>query len=196
MESRKIRVKSARNKKILIGVLFLSIIISSGVGISFADTDINGKMTKWFTDRGTESYQTIENAISNEKEDQKIRLKEELELEFNKSRENLRQFTESEKNERVQQLRNYTDKLISGIHFDNQDEMSSVRAQLESILEKATGEMNQVNAQPSEKTEDPPQDEMKPKEPVEPPVEEKASSPVQEETKIHDKEKTNTSTEG
>ncbi len=190
MESRKVRVKSVRKKKILIGVLFLSITISSGVGISFADTDINGKMTKWFTDRGNESYQTIENAILNEKESQKIRLKEELELEFRKSRENLSQFTETEKNERVQQLRAYTDSLIRNIHFDNRDEMASVSAQLQSILEKATNEMNQVDTQPTEKIENPPSSDAKPADPVEPAKEEKVSPPVPDEPTIQDEEET------
>ncbi|MEH7299364.1 hypothetical protein [Neobacillus drentensis] len=142
-------VKYKRKKhfriKILIGVLLLSSTIAGNIGVAFADQDINSLLTSWFNKKGQESISTIENAIMTEKEQQKVRLKEELQSELNNSAQLMNQYTEDEKQKRIQALQEYADQLVENMKIENnKEEKQRISAEMEQIIQKAIKELNKV----------------------------------------------------
>lgn len=149
MVSRKEKMKPNQREihlklKILIGVLFLSLMVGSSIGVAFADSDINGLMTNWFNKKSNESIDSIEQAIMTEKETQKQRLKEELQRELVSSQKKLDEFTEEEKNKRVEAIKDYADKLIADMQIDNSNQELEVQKQLDSIVENSMDEMEEL----------------------------------------------------
>jgi len=132
--------------KILIGVLFLIVSIGGGMGVAFADSDINGLLTNWFSKKGTESISSIEQAVMTEKDKQKERLKQELQIELQKSQEQLSSFTEEEKEKRIQEIRDYADQLIANIKIDNSGKKQGIINQFNTIVEQAKASMDQLAA--------------------------------------------------
>lgn len=130
--------------KILIGVLFLIVSIGGGMGVVFADSDINGLMTNWFSKKGTESISSIEQAVMTEKDKQKERLKQELQIELQKSQEQLSSFTEEEKEKRIQEVRDYADQLIANLKIDNSGKKQGIINQFNTVVEQAKASMDQL----------------------------------------------------
>lgn len=147
MLSRKVKFKTKKQSKLKlsIGVLFLTAVVLGNIGVAFADQDISSLLTNWFSKKGTESVSTIEKAIMTEKEQQKQRLKEELQLEIDKSSKQLQQFTEDEKEKRIQGLRDYADQLAANINVDNSKEKQKVIDEMDSIIQKAINELDKVD---------------------------------------------------
>lgn len=131
--------------KILIGVLLLSGAIVGNIGVAFADQDINSLLTNWFNQKGQESISTINNAIMTEKEQQKIRLKEELQSELSNSAQLLEQYTKEEKQKRILELRQYADKLIEDMRLEhNQAEKQRIAAEMDKEIQKAIKELDKI----------------------------------------------------
>ncbi|MBB2482254.1 hypothetical protein H5P36_18935 [Bacillus sp. APMAM] len=151
--SRKITYQKSKKHlkiKILIGVLFLTVTIGGGIGVAFADSDIIGLLTNWFKQERNESITSIEQAIMSEKDVQKQRLKEELQLEIQASQKKLSDFTEAEKSKRVQEIRDYADRLVANLKIDNTAKEQQIQQQLNAIMEKATLEMDKVGSRANE----------------------------------------------
>lgn len=146
MKSRKERIQKNNNKKakVLIGTVLLSAGIASSVSVAFADQNIDAMLTNWFNNKKSESIQKIEQAIMSEKEIQKDRLKEQLQLEIQQSEKELQTFTEEEKQRRVDELKRYTDELIANIDVNNENKEKKIAKELETILQNAEQEMNKV----------------------------------------------------
>jgi hypothetical protein len=158
MNSRKVnfpKKKPTKRAKLLFGTLFLSIGISSSITIAFADQDIQGLLSNWFAKQQTKSVETIEKAILSEKELQMQRLKEELQIEMNDAEQQLFQFTEKEKQQRIKNLKHYTDKLIKGLKIDNTEEEEAIKNELETIFNEAIQRMDSIgkSQQPEETSE-------------------------------------------
>lgn len=155
MKSRKeVYQKKAPNKvKLLFGTLFLSIGIGSSISVVFADQDIEGILTNWFNNQKTKSIETIENAIMSEKEIQMQRLKEELQIEMKNAEKELEQYTEQEKEQRINSLKLHTDKLIKGIKIDNTKEKEKIIEKLNIISQDAIDKMEKVSEDKSKDNE-------------------------------------------
>ncbi|WP_059173493.1 hypothetical protein [Bacillus sp. FJAT-27445] len=136
--------KSTLPLKILIGVLFLSVVIAGNIGVAFADQDISGLLSSWFNKKGQESIVSIESAIAAEKETQKLRLKEELQSELLNASERLNRFTEEEKQNRIQALRDYANQLIAGMKVDNSEEEKRIASDLDKEIDKAIKAMDKI----------------------------------------------------
>ncbi|MBS4174334.1 hypothetical protein [Bacillus sp. FJAT-49736] len=134
--------------KILIGVLFLTVSIGGGIGVAFADSDINGLLTSWFKQKGEESISSMEQAILSEKETQKQRLKDELQLEIQASQKKLSDFTKEETSIRVQEIQDYAEKLIANLKIDTFADEQQIKAELDAIVEKAKSDMDKIGSNP------------------------------------------------
>lgn len=145
MKSRKELNQIRRKKKFLAGVLLLIIPLGSSVGLSFADADVKSKLANWFDNKGQQSISLIESAILSEKELQKQRLKEELELEMGRSAKDLEEFTSSHKEAKIKELREYTDSIIANINVDTEGEKSQVVNEIEKIMAEAKEEILTVS---------------------------------------------------
>ncbi|WP_066315914.1 hypothetical protein [Bacillus sp. FJAT-29814] len=133
------------NLKIFVGVLILSGLIVGNIGVAFADQDVNALLTNWFNKKGKESISSIEKAIMTEKEQQKARLKEELELEMSNSAKLLEQYTEEEKNKRVLALRQYADQLLEEMKLENnKEEKQRIAAEMDKEIQKAIKQLEKI----------------------------------------------------
>lgn len=133
------------NLKILVGVLLLSGMIVGNIGVAFADQDVNALLTNWFNKKGQESMSSIEKAIMTEKEQQKARLKEELQLEMSNSAKLLEQYTEEEKNKRVLALRQYADQLLEEMKLENnKEEKQRIAAEMDKEIQKAIKQLEKI----------------------------------------------------
>lgn len=131
--------------KLLIGVLLLSGTIVGNIGVAFADQDINTLLTSWFSKKGQESISSIETAVSTEKEQQKIRLKEELQSELANSAQLLQQYTEEEKQKRILELQQYADKLIEEMKLENnQAEKQRIAADMDKEIQMAIKQLEKI----------------------------------------------------
>ncbi|MBM6619136.1 hypothetical protein [Bacillus suaedaesalsae] len=146
MKSRKAKHKGLGTKKVkfLIGAILLSVGIGSSVNVAFADQDIHALLTNWFDKKKVESINEIEQAIMSEKETQKQRLKEQLQVEIQKSEEELQLFTDAEKEARVLALQQYTDALIANFNVDNSNKEEKLSAELDAIVQEAIEKMDKV----------------------------------------------------
>ncbi|WP_172371541.1 hypothetical protein [Sporosarcina jiandibaonis] len=129
---------------IVVGALFLSISIGSGVKSAFAGQDINSLLTNWFNSKKTESINQIDKAITNEKELLMVELKKGLQAEIQHAEDELAQFTQDEIELRVEGLRSYADELLMNMSFDNSDEQAEISATLNAIYEQALKQMNEL----------------------------------------------------
>ena len=129
---------------IVIGALFLSISIGSGVKSAFAGQDINSLLTNWFSAKKTESIQKIDVAITTEKDLLMVELKKGLQTEIQLAEEELAQFTQDEIDLRVDGLRSYADELLTNLSIDNSDEQAKIAATLNAIYEQALKQMNEL----------------------------------------------------
>lgn len=155
MESRFERFKkkkTSRPIRVLVAALFICFTIGGSFSIAFADLDIESTILSWFDRQGAKSIETIETAISSEKEIQLQRLKEALQAEMADAEQQLNTFTEAEKSARVQAIQDYADQLIANMNIDNAEEKQQIASQLDAILTAAKNEMNAV--QPSASSEE------------------------------------------
>ena len=126
---------------IVIGALFLSISIGSGVKSAVAGQDINSLLTNWFTAKKTESINKIDEAITTEKDLLMVELKKGLQTEIQLAEKELVQFTQEEIDLRLNGLRNFADELLLNMSFDNSDEQAEISATLNAIYEQALEQM-------------------------------------------------------
>ena len=126
---------------IVIGALYLSFSIGSGVKSAFAGQDINSLLTNWFTAKKTESINKIDEAITTEKDLLMVELKKGLQTEIKLAEKELVQFTQEEIDLRLNGLRNFADELLLNMSFDNSDEQAEISATLNAIYEQALEQM-------------------------------------------------------
>lgn len=198
MKSSKETYKGKRNKKILTGLLLLTVPLGGSLGVSFADEDVKTKLTNWFDNKGQQSISIIESAILNEKELQKKRLKEELELEMSRSESDLNAFTASQKEIKIQALKAYTDNIIANIDIDTDAEKQQVLNEINQIMNAAMEEINAVDASSPKKLAPPatpPPEENKDEKPQSTPNKEDAK-PEEQPAKTDPSQNTNENSTG
>jgi hypothetical protein len=144
------RKKKFRRKKYInriktaIAIVFAVSVIGTSMSVTFADQDVTAKLTSWFEKKKNESLSQIEQAIMDERESQKERLRIELTKVINQADSELDQYTEKEKEKRVQAIRNHADSLINDLTIDNSKNREKITNELNIIIENAIEEMNKV----------------------------------------------------
>src|SRR5699024_9218313 len=118
--NRKIKRRAQRIKYGL-GVFLIVVLIGSSLNIAFAEHDLRTLLANWCQTKQTDSIQEIEKAIKTEQKVQTERLKEQLQVEIEQANKRLQQFTETEKELRVEEIRNYADDLITSIEIDDDE---------------------------------------------------------------------------
>lgn len=136
---------SFKNILIVLGALFLSISIGSGVKSAFAGQSIQNLLTSWFEDKKTESINQIEKAITEEKDLLLVDLKKGLQVEMKQADKELTEFTNNEIEQRVNELRKYADELLINMQTEHTVANKEVSASLNAIFEQAIKQMNEVN---------------------------------------------------
>lgn len=137
-------IMGTKKVKFLIGAILLTVGIGSSVNVAFADQDINALLTSWFDKKKAESISEIEQSIISEKEIQKQRLKEQLQLEIEQSEVELQAFTEEQKAARILALQQYSDTLIANFDIDNSKKEEKISGELEAIVQEAIEKMDKV----------------------------------------------------
>jgi len=130
---------------IVIGALFLSVSIGSGVKSAFAGQDISSMLTNWFSAKKVESIKQIDEAITTEKDLLMVELKEGLQTEIQLAEDELAQFTQDEIEHRVNGLRSFADDLLLHISVDNSEEHEEISATLDVIYEQALEQMKGIS---------------------------------------------------
>lgn len=130
---------------IVLGALFLSISIGSGVKSAFAGQGIQSLLTSWFEDKKTESINQIDKAITEEKDLLMVELKKELQAEMKQVDEELTQYTNKEIEQRINGLRKYADELLTNRQTEHNEANKEVSASLNAIYEQAVKQMNEVS---------------------------------------------------
>lgn len=138
---------------IVLGALFLSISIGSGVKSAFAGQGIQSLLTSWFEDQKTESINQIDKAITEEKDLLMVELKKELQAEMKQVDEALTQYTNKEIEQRINGLRKYADELLTNMQTDHKGDNKEVSASLDAIYELAIKQMNEVKSSSQVPTE-------------------------------------------
>lgn len=184
MLSRSERYKKQKKKRRLLqifGALILSVTISSGVTTVNADQDVSSLLTNWFNGKQRQSIQEIDIAITVEKEKLKLELKEALRAEMQGAEDELNNFTEAEKKERIASLNKYADELAAKINIDNTKEREKVTKELNKIIEQAIKKMDAVKISPSTpKTKSKPEKPKENPEPIQAPDPKPEPQPVVE----------------
>lgn len=129
--------------RILMSCLLFIGIISSSVIIVFADNDIPSLLKNWFHQKTETMMGEISEEIKSEKNKQTVRLEKELIAIINKAEEDLISFTNKEKETKLEQLRNYADKIIDEFEVDHEAEMEELVNGFEEILTKAKNDLDQ-----------------------------------------------------
>lgn len=132
--------------KLTIALIAMMFILGGTLTVSFANQDLNAMLTSWFDEKRNDAIVHIRDAVSSEKDIQQTRLRAELQKEMAAAESQLKQMTEDEKNRRIQNLRDYTNKLISEITIDHSEEKQQMKNQLDSIYTEAVNALNNANA--------------------------------------------------
>lgn len=127
---------------IILGALFLSISLGTGVKTAFADVDVQLLMQNWFSKKQDESLKEIDIAIDTEKDLLMGQLKEQLQAEMQAAEANLASFTANQKQSRLEALQAYADNLKSNMKIDNNEQEAVVLANLDAIINQAKAQMD------------------------------------------------------
>lgn len=127
---------------IILGALFLSISLGSGVKTALADVDVQLLMQNWFSKKQDESLKEIDIAIDTEKDLLMGQLKEQLQAEMQAAEANLASFTAHQKQSRLEALQAYADNLKSNMKIDNSEQEAVVLANLDAIINQAKAQMD------------------------------------------------------
>jgi preprotein translocase subunit SecD len=135
----------------IIGLVSLSttFVVTTGVAFANSNMDISSMLQSWFNQKSNESITKIDEAVQHEVEQQKIRLKEEVQLKLQSSAEELNTFTEQKKSEIITSIQNHADQLIDHVSPSKESEEDKIKAQLESIQNEAIAKMELVTTNSS-----------------------------------------------
>lgn len=154
--------KIQKRKKIvvLVAAVVLSFGIGNGVKTTFADADVSTLLINWFKQQESESIKEIDTAITDEKTKLLAQLKVELKKEMASAQTELDDFTEQQKADRIESLRQYANKLIENLNIDTTEQQEKITAQINSIMNEAIAQMDKaVNTVPETMPEIPPASE-------------------------------------
>ncbi|MFJ7972076.1 hypothetical protein [Psychrobacillus sp. NPDC096389] len=132
---------------IIVGALFLSISLGTGVKTALADQDIQGLLTNWFNNKKAESVQEIDGAVASETDRLMKSLEIDLQEEMKNAQNELANFTASQKQSRLEALQAYANNLKSNMKIDNSEQEAAVLANLDAIINQAKAQMDEQAAE-------------------------------------------------
>ena len=145
MDSRVEKYKKKRKTKkniVLIGAVILTLGIGSGMKTTFADADVSTMLINWFNNKQSDSIREIDRAITAEKEILLADLKQQLKAEMDAAEQQLDEFTEQQKVNRIASLRQHAEDLIASLSIDNSKQEAAITSNINSIVENAIAQMN------------------------------------------------------
>jgi hypothetical protein len=131
-------------RKVVAGIVSLTVIITATAGISYADTDLAGSMTSWFAKKTGQVMQSLDVSIQSETEKQKELLKKELQLRLETSAKSLDAFTEEQKRLRTETLGQYAQSLLAKVDFQSMQDREQVLSKLQAIVDSAQAGMDEL----------------------------------------------------
>ncbi|SES30919.1 hypothetical protein [Psychrobacillus sp. OK032] len=126
---------------IIIGALFLSVSVGSGVKTALADVDVQHLMANWFSKKQDESLKNIDEAIGEERDVLMGQLKDQLNAEMQLAEKQLAEFTAAQKQTRIAALQEYANNLKAGMKVDNREQQAAIMANLDAIITQAKVQM-------------------------------------------------------
>ncbi|MDR6554224.1 hypothetical protein [Paenibacillus qinlingensis] len=142
MKSRNKKVQTWSKRKVAAGIVSLTVIITASAGISYADTDLAGSMTSWFTKKTGQVMQNLDASITSETETQKELLKKELQLRLEASSRNLEAFTEEQKRLHSAALGQYAQNLLAKVNIRSEQDRAQIVRKLQAIQDSAQAGMD------------------------------------------------------
>lgn len=136
------RKQIGSKRKVVAGIVSLTVILTASAGISFADTDLAGSMTSWFAKKTGQVMQSLDVSIQSETETQKELLKKELQLRLETSARSLDAFTEEQKRLHREVLEQYTQSLLAKVDFQSVQDREQVLSKLQVIVDSAQAGMD------------------------------------------------------
>lgn len=139
--------RKRKNRKRLLGAFLLIVFFSSSMNMVFADQNIQSLLTNWFDQKKTAAIDEIEEAVDAEQQEQTQRLQKELQSEIEQLDKKLNDFTNQEKEKRVQAIQEHADELIANMNLDETEKREFVRAELKQIVQEAKNKMDNVRTE-------------------------------------------------
>ncbi|NQX63916.1 hypothetical protein [Paenibacillus qinlingensis] len=136
--------KIGSKRKVVAGIVSLTVILTASAGISFADTDLVGSMTSWFAKKTGQVMQSLDVSLKSETETQKALLKKELQLRLEASASSLDAFTEEQKRSRREVLEQYAQSLLAKVDFQSMQDREQVLSKLQTIVDSAQAGMDEL----------------------------------------------------
>lgn len=135
-------------RRLLAGVVSVSLLATASTSLAFADTDLKGRIMAWADKQTAVAVDELESAIGSEREIQKLRLQEQLQAGLARQTAEFENFTAEKKAHYIEQLRLHADGLIQRQSGEDalSEERARVNAALELILGQATDAMNRLDA--------------------------------------------------
>lgn len=132
---------------IILGAIFLSVSLGSGVKTALADVDVQLLMANWFSKKQDESIKEIDYAIATERDALMGQLKEQLKAEMQLAEEQLAEFTATQKQTRIVALQEYANNIKAGMTIDNSEQEAAIMKNIDIILENAKAQLDGQVAQ-------------------------------------------------
>lgn len=140
---KKLKKKPSKGK-LVVCTLLLTVGFSTSVNVAFANEDISAMLSSWFDQKTNESISDIETAINEEKTKSMETLKQELKVEMKDAEMKLNAYTEQEKQKRVDELKQYTEQLISDMQSMEQVEKDKVQKEIDVIIQEAKQKIDNI----------------------------------------------------
>ncbi|MCT8140016.1 hypothetical protein H1D32_21400 [Anaerobacillus sp. CMMVII] len=153
----KVEKKQGFKRKFVIGLVSLSTTFVLTTGVAFANSELNIStlLQDWYSKKANEAIVKMEGEVQRELEEQKLRLKEEVQLKLQSSAEEIDSFTETQTNKIIAEIQKYADELIKNANFSNGAEKQQIEAKLAAIQNEATQAIDALFSSSGEEATDP-----------------------------------------
>ncbi|KRF04456.1 hypothetical protein ASG89_21660 [Paenibacillus sp. Soil766] len=144
MKSRIVKKQLWTKRKIAVGIVSLTVVISATTGISYADTDLAGAMTSWFAKKTDQVMQSLDKSMQTEIAAQKELLKKELQQRLEASSLSLETYAGEQKQIRLDTLSAYAQQLLSQMDIHSGQDREQLVRKLQEIVISAQAAMEDL----------------------------------------------------
>lgn len=143
---RKTKKYTGSKRKVVAGIVSLTVILTISAGISYADTDLMGSMSSWFSKKTEQAIQSLDVDMKSETERQKELLKKELQRRLDVVASDLDAFTADQKQKHIAVLGQYVQDVLSKTDIQSAADREQVLQKLQAILDSAQAAMDALAA--------------------------------------------------
>lgn len=144
MKSRLEKNQLWTKRKIAVGIVSLTVVISATTGISYADTDLAGAMTSWFAKKTGQVMQSLDISMQTEIQAQKELLKKELQQRLENASLSLEAYADEQKKMRLETLSQYAQNLLTEMDIHSGQDREQLVRKLEEIITSAQSAMEDL----------------------------------------------------